>query len=249
MPQQIAGWLDRVLYPGFTDNWDDELFRGIVLERLSADSIVLDLGAGAGIVRQMNFRGIAGRVCGVDPDQRVCDNPYLDEARVGGGEAIPWPDASFDLVIADNVLEHLEHPPAVFREVFRVLKPGGVFLAKTPNRLHYVPVIARLTPHRFHGWINRLRGRAADDTFPTRYRANSPRQIERLAHDAGFELVVIRLSEGRPEYLRNFWPLYPLGWVYERLVNSTSLLSRFRVVLIAEMQKRDQGGRMKDEGC
>jgi len=35
----------------------------------------LDLGAGAGIVSQMNFKGIASRVCGIDPDERVLSNP------------------------------------------------------------------------------------------------------------------------------------------------------------------------------
>lgn len=64
--------------------------------------------------------------------------------------------------------------------------------------------IARLTPHAFHGWVVRWRGRgrAADDVFPTRYRANSPAAIRRLAAGAGLEVVRIELIEGRPEYLR-----------------------------------------------
>ena len=50
----------------------------------------------------MNFKAHAKRVCGLDPDPRVVDNPYLHEAKVGLGERIPWPDGTFD-VIADNV--------------------------------------------------------------------------------------------------------------------------------------------------
>ncbi|MEI2780661.1 MAG: hypothetical protein V9H25_05130 [Candidatus Competibacter sp.] len=45
---------------------------------------------------------------------------------------------------------------SVFREVARVLKRGGVFLFKTPNKTHYMPTIARLTPHRFHQFVNRI---------------------------------------------------------------------------------------------
>ena len=81
----------------------------------------------------MNFRGHARRLCGIDPDPRVAANPYLDEGQVGVGESIPYPDASFDVVFADNVLEHLPDPAAVFAAVTRVLRPGGVFLGKTPN--------------------------------------------------------------------------------------------------------------------
>ena len=55
----------------------------------------------------MNFRGLAARVCGVDLDPRVVDNPMLDEGKIADAGGIPYPDAAFDLVFADNVLEHL----------------------------------------------------------------------------------------------------------------------------------------------
>ena len=162
--------------------------------------------------------------------------PYLDEGRDGVGESIPYPDASFDLVFADNVLEHLPDPARVFAEVARVLR-GGVFLGKTPNKWHYVPLIARLTPHGFHRRVVRWRGRAGDDVFPTRYRANSPGDIQALAARAGLEVVRIDLIEGRPEYLRFAAPTYLLGWLYERLVNRVPGLARLRVLLVVELRK------------
>ena len=217
--------LDRVLYPEFERNWDDQLFRERILAHLRPSSTVLDLGAGAGIVEQMNFKGHAARVCGVDLDQRVTSNPMLDEGRVSDAGGIPYSDASFDVVFSDNVVEHLSDPLAVFREVHRVLKPGGVFLFKTPNKHHYMPLIARLTPHRFHQFVNRLRGRAEVDTFPTLYRANSAGAARLVGEAAG--LIVERLErvEGRPEYLRIAWPAYLVGALYERVVNATDLLA------------------------
>jgi len=229
--------MDVRFYPGATKNWDDERFRDAILAVLRPEDELLDLGAGAGIVAAMNFRGAAQRVCGIDLDPRVTENPFLDEGRVSDGSRIPYPDHSFDVVISDNVLEHLDEPLAVFREVSRVLRPGGRFLFKTPNATHYMPLIARCTPHAFHRAVNRLRGRNGDDTFPTRYRANSPRALRRLARGAGLDLVRVERVEHRPEYLRLHPLTYALGLAYERLVNLHEVFAPLRVVLLGEMQK------------
>src|SRR5690606_30037167 len=143
--------------PGYGDNWDDLLFRERRLRHIDARSVVLDLGAGAGIVAQMTFKGLASRICGVDLDARVTENPMHDEGQVADAGGMPSPDRTFDVVFADIVVEHLSEPVQVFLEVTPVLKPGGVFLFKTPNRTHYMPLVARLTPHRFHQFVNRLR--------------------------------------------------------------------------------------------
>lgn len=240
--RRLVRALDEGRYAEFESRWDDRLLREAVLAELDDSKDLLDLGAGAGIVPEMDFRGMARRVCGVDPDPRVVANPHLDDGREGVGESIPYDDESFDVVVADNVLEHLERPLEVFREVRRVLKPGGVFLAKTPNRWHYVAVGASLTPHWFHRRFNEARGRAADDTFPTRYRANSRSQLRRLAEEASLELLEVDFFEGRPEYLRRWAPLYVLGAAYEAVVNSTSLLSPIRVVLVAKLRKPASSG-------
>jgi SAM-dependent methyltransferase len=234
----MTAWLDNGRYRSYQTRWDDRLLRTAVLGEIDATKDLLDLGAGAGIVPEMAFKGMARRVCGVDPDPRVVDNPYLDEGREGFGENIPYEDESFDVVVSDNVLEHLDNPVEVFREVSRVLRPGGVFLAKTPNRWHYVAIGATVTPHSFHRKFNAARGRASEDTFPTRYRANSRRQLKVVAEQAGLALVSVDFYEGRPEYLRRWAPLYLLGTLYEIVVNSTHMLSPFRVVLVAKMRKR-----------
>lgn len=231
--------LDRSFYPQFARNWDDELFRDRILARVDAASVVLDLGAGAGIVKAMNFKGKVARICGVDLDPRVVDNPMLDEGKLGDGAIIPYADAQFDVVFADNVVEHLDDPVAVFSEVSRVLKPGGRFLFKTPNRFHYMPLIAQATPHWFHQFFNRRRGRLETDTFPTRYRANSPGDVAKVAKHAGLLVERVDTIEGRPEYLRISAPTYLAGIAYERLVNATSALAPLRILLVAELRRAD----------
>ena len=229
--------IDNFFYPQYEKNWDDQLFRKRVLQIINPDSYLLDVGAGAGIIVAMNFRGECQRVCGVDLDHRVLDNPFLDHGQISNARKLPYSDASFDVVIADNVMEHLDHPEEVFSEIARVLRPGGKLLFKTPNRRHYMPLIARLTPHRFHQWINRKRGRNASDTFPTHYLCNSSAQIKKIADQTGLNIETIELIEGRPEYLRINTFTYIFGLIYERLVNYIPFLAQFRILLIVRLSK------------
>jgi len=238
---RITSWIDRRFYAGYERNWDDKLFREKILAHIKPDATVLDVGAGAGIVAEMNFLGSAAFMCGIDLDPRVQANPMLNEGRIADAGHIPYADDTFDLVFADNVMEHIADPDKVFREIYRVLKPAGILMFKTPNVAHYMPTVARLTPHGFHKFINRLRGRASEDTFPTLYRANSASRIRRLATQTGFAVEQISRIEGRPEYLR-FMPLtYVLGALYERIVNASSFFEPFRILLICELRKADSG--------
>lgn len=225
--------LDEFFYPGIRGSWDHRAFREFVLARLKPTDVMLDVGAGAGILREMNFKGLAARVSGIDMDERVLRNPYLDEGKLSRGEALPYPDGSFDVVVSCNVLEHLEQPQQVFAEVARVLRPGGRFLFKTPNRLHYVPLAASIIPYRFH---YRFANLAAADAFPTKYRANTVSAVTSIGAEVGMTGGEFLLIESRPDYLRRLGAITYLGGVvYERLVNSTARLQHFRCVLIGEL--------------
>ena len=92
-----------------------------------------------------------------------------------------------------------------------------------------------------HRSFNRLRGRPAEDSFPTRYRANTAGAIRRLARATGFHTREIRFVESRPEYLRISAPTYLAGWLYERCVNATPHLAPLRVVLACALQRRAMG--------
>lgn len=236
---RMINQLDKWFYPNYQSNWDDQIFRQAILSHITVEAKVLDLGAGAGIVPAMNFRGLCAQVCGIDPDQRVLNNPYLDKATVGTGETIPYCDNYFDIVIADNVVEHLKNPEKVFYEINRILKPGGKFFFKTPNLWHYMPTIARATPHKFHQYITKkIKNRANVDTFPTLYLANTPKKIHAIAQKTNFTTEKIFLFEGRPEYLRFSIPTYFLGYLWEQCVNRYQLFSKFRILIIAYLQKK-----------
>lgn len=100
-----------------------------------------------------------------------------------------------------------------------------------------MPIIARITPHWFHQFVNKLHGRETVDTFPTRYKINEPKSVTNHATNNGFKVHDIQLIEGRPEYLRMSAPSYLLGWLYEQLVNSSKVFARFRILLVCVLQK------------
>jgi hypothetical protein len=128
------------------------------------------------------------------------------------------------------------------REIRRVLRPGGRFLALTPNRHHYVSFAAAHTPTGFHRWYNCRRGRSDDDTFSTYYRLNSRRALRRHFGRAGFEAICLSTIEVQPNYLTFCTPAFLLGAAYERLVNSTKWLSFCRVNIIGVFRNGRKGG-------
>ncbi len=65
-------------------------------------------------------------------------------------EQMPFRDGAFDLVVAFEVIEHLEEPKALLAEARRLLAPGGQFIVSTPNREYYAETRALAGPNPFH---------------------------------------------------------------------------------------------------
>jgi len=109
-------------------------------------------------------------------------------------DQIPFPAASFDLVTANMVVEHLADPATVLREIFRVLKPGGAVVFHTPN-LNSLPMrLSDLLPHTLKRTIVPFieGGREEEDVFPTLYKMNTRKAVEAAAASAGFQAETIQ---------------------------------------------------------
>lgn len=200
--------------------------------------MLLDVGAGRGALPQMNFKNNVAVAHGVDPDEIVKTNPYLEKAFVGLADNMPEVTSNYyDVIVCNNVFEHVEFPDKFLTETGRVLKSGGIYIAKTPNKYHYIPMLSGILPEGFHKFYNKLRGRPTHDTFPTFYRMNSRSAIKQLASKNGFEVIEIKLIEGRPEYLRiNFIP-YLFGIVYEKIINALKL-DTLKIVMFIVLKKK-----------
>ena len=101
--------------------------------RLTKRSRVLDVACGPGIVVEALAPG-AGEVIGCDITPEMlekarerCTKAGLDNTRFtpGRAEALPFPEAAFDVVVSRSAVHHFPDPPAAFREMARVVKPGG----------------------------------------------------------------------------------------------------------------------------
>jgi len=217
------------------ENAFEEKLRLIV----SPGDRVLDAGCGTGKFFGFDFARLAGcQLVGTDLREDVDANSAMDFCIRSELSRLPFSNASFDVVNCRLVIEHVNFPQVVLREFYRVLKPGGRLAIFTPNLLHYFGVAASLTPHWFHVWFNsRVRGFNRDDTFPTRYRANTRRRLRRLALESGFSRAEITLVEGAPSVLEFNSLLHRMGLGYEWLVNRYDFLSNFRLNIIAVAYK------------
>lgn len=117
-------------------------FRAIARQKEHhTEARVLDIGSGmGGFLVAAALNGM--RAVGVEPSADYCRITRLRAmrhglpARVirGVGEALPCPDAAFDLVFAQDILEHVRDPDQTMREIGRVLAPDGVALVTVINR-------------------------------------------------------------------------------------------------------------------
>ena len=197
---------------------------------LGDDSVVLDFGAGRGLwahepipAFSQHLRAIETRVKrveGVDVDPVVLTNPTLAAAHViAPGDKQPYDDENFDLVLADYVLEHVseEDAPTVAGEVLRVLKPGGWFAARTPNKWGMIGVGARAVPNNLHTKVLRTLQpeRKEEDVFPVRYAMNTRRDLKRL-FPAPHSLVVYGHSS-EPTYFGSSKAAWRTAQLVDRL--------------------------------
>jgi SAM-dependent methyltransferase len=157
-----------------------ELFTGFAV---GPDDEVLDIGCGDGLaVTFAAQRGARVTFCDLDAGKVGSLSDRLRErgltrhaALVSSGDRLPLRDASMSRIIATEVLEHVDDPAAVMREMVRVGRPGALYLISVPDA----------SAERFQKpFAHRSYFEA-----PNHVRIIEPRELEELAGSSGLEIV------------------------------------------------------------
>jgi len=227
--------------------WNQQVWGETVRQYLDPSIRWLDSGCGWRLLGQdlepleNELVSRAKSVVGVDLDIPHLGK-HLNIARLVAASlnSLPFADGSFDLVTCNMVAEHLPEPVMTFRELSRVLAPGGALLVHTPNTQNYL-VFANLVAKKLlpRSLILKLirDDRESEDIYPTYYRANNPAALNRLGRSANLNLECIRfLSQPQP-YTRFFAPAALFELLLMRSL-MTHTLASFRATIVVAFRKR-----------
>ncbi|MGZ4144458.1 MAG: class I SAM-dependent methyltransferase [Actinomycetota bacterium] len=233
-PQETFRRRYREMRPGWAPSGD--LYHAQIAHHVTADTRLLEIGCGRkGFPKEALRKGV--RPYGVDPDvDAVRRNPTVPFRAAARGEHLPFADASFDLVCSAWVMEHVEQPRAFAAEIARVLAPGGRFVFVTPNGLNPVTWIIRAIPNGLHPAImRRVQRREVADTYPVRYRINTPRALEQIMGGVGLECESLTMNDD-PTYVAVGPASFRAATIAERLFDLPAL-QRARIHLLGVYRK------------
>lgn len=128
----------------------DRMFDMVKYKFCSEDISALDAGCGTGLMcKYLKEKGIKD-ITGIDkfeyPLLRAKELvPECNFIRCDLNEKLGFPGEIFDLIISNEVVEHLKDPGIFIRESYRLLKTGGSLIIKTPNGFDFARLICKLT--------------------------------------------------------------------------------------------------------
>ena len=217
----------------------EQLLHQAVSSALSPSSALLDAGCGSDFPLLSRYASSVAVAIGLDlcrPTVRPQANVY---PLVGSLDQIPCRSESIDVIMSRSVLEHLENPESVFKELHRVLRPGGKVIFTTPNKYYYSCLVAKVFPDWARNiYFKRVFGEEDYDRFPVYYRANTVAAFTHIAEATHFRVLRIQAIRHFPYYLMFSTLLFRLGILYDQVITALglhALQSNWLVVMEKEL--------------
>ncbi len=135
------------------DLWAEHIARYAFAARLAEGARVLDIGCGTGYgTAELAQHARSATGVDVSADAIAYARQHYPTATFveASATSIPFPAASFNLITAFEVIEHLDNWHELLIEARRLLNPKGTFLVSTPNKLYYAESRAKEGPNPFH---------------------------------------------------------------------------------------------------
>jgi len=152
---------------------------------------ILDLGCGDGLHASMLFAELIDT--GIDPDrhelERAFERKIYSELIACRGDAVPKPDRSYRTIFSNSVLEHILDVRPVFKEVYRLLAPGGHFYFTVPSPDFERYTVINLTLEALMLRTLSMRFRKYFNTFWAHHHVDTPAGWAKLGEDAGFKVL------------------------------------------------------------
>jgi ubiquinone/menaquinone biosynthesis C-methylase UbiE len=137
------------------DLWSEHIARYAFAQQYVEGKRVLDCGCGAGY-GTAELAQTAEHVTGIDVSEDAIEYARLNYPRpnalylTGSCLDLPFPDQSFDILVAFEVIEHLPNARRFLDECARVLTATGLLIVSTPNKSYYAETRAESGPNPFH---------------------------------------------------------------------------------------------------
>jgi SAM-dependent methyltransferase len=210
---------------------------GFLLAHLRDDFVVLDVGCGPGnISADLASRVPHGTVTGIDQSADVVARASRDHPldvhpnlsfQVGDVFALPYDDASFDVVYVHQVLQHLSDPVAALKEMRRVLRAPGVLAARDADYGGFIWTPDDPALDRWMDLYHRVTQANGAD-------ANGGRHLKKWVRAAGFEELTVTTSNWTYESddEREWWG----GLWAERVVHSDFARQALEYALASQVE-------------
>src|SRR5262245_7997023 len=240
-----ASWrLQQRVLPGSV--WSQQVYGTLLVEQLTARSHArwLDAGCGHRILAQglehLEDAAVssAETVVGMDPSATaMAQHRNIRNRTCAFLDKLPFADGSFDVISCNMVVEHLADPVVCFREIHRVLAPGGVAIFHTPNLWHYMVflnhTVGRILPRALTTRLIRIaEEREEDDIFKTFYRLNTTSRVSRMAAELGFMMERQRFIPSPQPFFNFFLPAAFVQMLITRAMQELRLQSLESTMLV-----------------